>query len=620
MRVMLCLILGIICAFLVPSWCVVHAEDEYKPYTIDSPHGLITAIRNNAGLQLSFTKDTNDNYLEYFDIYKPLNIDCRGYVISGALSNSGRVRFLNMCYPENPDILLKHIYYYDSAMSEFGNWAYYVDKGSYLGDWRYCDGGADRYYKFYLYFLPASKGLKVTQTLSADKTYVTLTMTSPDQEYASYEYWKGYVDPQEEENISRNTAVEVNSVQGRTIKITKNGEYTIRASWKGSLNGWDNFPVSQTVNVTGIDSNGASLASPSNLKATIKSYNSIKLTWGKVSGAKKYYVYQKAGSGKYKNVKTVTSTSWTASNLKGGTGYTYYVVAVNSAGKAGAQSKTASATTVGKPSNVKVSKKSSTAVTVKWSKTAGASGYQISKSASAKKTEINSTVNKASTLSKNITAKAEKTYYYKVRAYKTVGSKKVYGPWSAVKSYKITKTGDSAQSTSKQPTNAKIDKNSSWYSRMQQFIKLNTYKNGASWGAKKRPVISSYGCYGCRAYAADFVAYVYGKKNSKSDKKQNKYNSYVDCTGGKINNITKILPGDVVCDKSDGGHVFVVIDIDWKTGKMLTAEGNVSGKKARVGNYYRVVKNKSGSWQLEERYGSKWKKQVFKFTRHYGNI
>lgn len=385
----------------------------------------------------------------------------------------------------------------------------------------------------------------------------------------------------------------------------------------------NNIPFTSLGSI-GDNSDASAIPAAKSVTAKLAAYNKIKISWEKVSGAKKYYVYQKAGSGKYKKVKTVTKTTCTASNLKGGTKYTYYVVAVDSKGKNGDKSKTVSVTTIGKPKNVKVVKKSNTSVTVKWSKAAGASGYQISMSTSAKKTKTKCFVDNASTLSKILSAKVGKTYYYKVRAYKTVGSKKVYGPWSAVKSYKIKKTKakkteKTKQNTEKQKTNTKSD----WYSRMYQFVELDAYKNGASWGATKKPLISSYGCKGCRAYAADFVAYVYGKKNSKSDKKQNKYDSYVDCNGGYIEDITQIKAGDIVCDDppGDDDHVFAVIDINWDTGEMYTAEGNVSGKLARVGNtYYRIAKDSNGKPHLEEKYGGKWEKRKFEFTRHYGNV
>ena len=87
---------------------------------------------------------------------------------------------------------------------------------------------------------------------------------------------------------------------------------------------------------------------------------------------------------------------------------------------------------VAKVSSLSV-KKSGTKVKLSWKKVSGAVGYQISKSTSKKGTKIVATV---SGTSKTLTATKGKTYYYKVRAYKVVNGKKVYGSWSTVKSYK----------------------------------------------------------------------------------------------------------------------------------------------------------------------------------------
>ena len=83
-------------------------------------------------------------------------------------------------------------------------------------------------------------------------------------------------------------------------------------------------------------------------------------------------------------------------------------------------------------------------------------------------------------------------------------------------------------SVSGKGTNNTSNNTSDWKTRMYKFIQLDAYKNKASWPAAKKPLISSYGCKGCRAYAADFVAYVYGKRNSKKDPVINKYKDYTD--------------------------------------------------------------------------------------------
>lgn len=93
--------------------------------------------------------------------------------------------------------------------------------------------------------------------------------------------------------------------------------------------------------------------------------------------------------------------------------------------------------TISKVSNVKGKK-----LKVAWKKDKTVAGYQIQiatnkKFTSGKKTY---TVKKAATTSKTITGlKKKKTYYIRVRAYKTSDSKKIYGNYSSVKKVTIKK-------------------------------------------------------------------------------------------------------------------------------------------------------------------------------------
>ena len=93
--------------------------------------------------------------------------------------------------------------------------------------------------------------------------------------------------------------------------------------------------------------------------------------------------------------------------------------------------------TLKKVSAKSVVKSSSTKAKVRWYNIYGESGYEISQSLV--KDEINVVKTVTSTKATYTTVPAEKgtTYYYKVRAFKTVDGEKIYGPWSSVKTYKL---------------------------------------------------------------------------------------------------------------------------------------------------------------------------------------
>ena len=92
---------------------------------------------------------------------------------------------------------------------------------------------------------------------------------------------------------------------------------------------------------------------------------------------------------------------------------------------------------VGKVSALKLKQKKRT-VTASWKKLTGAKGYQICYGTSKKwKNKKQKLVSKNKAVIKDL--KKKKTYYFRVRAYRLEGPKKVYGAWSSVKKIKIKK-------------------------------------------------------------------------------------------------------------------------------------------------------------------------------------
>lgn len=154
------------------------------------------------------------------------------------------------------------------------------------------------------------------------------------------------------------------------------------------------------------------------LKVENTTSTTIKVSWNKVSGAKKYEVYRKAGSAKkWTKVKTTTSTSYTDKNVKNSTTYKYMVKAVDSKSKVLSTSASTTIRCISAPklSSVTSAKKG---VTFKWNKVTGASGYYVYRKTGSGSYQKIATVKgntKVSYLDKS--AKKGKTYTYTVKAY-----------------------------------------------------------------------------------------------------------------------------------------------------------------------------------------------------------
>ena len=159
-----------------------------------------------------------------------------------------------------------------------------------------------------------------------------------------------------------------------------------------------------------------------------------------MSDADGYMIYQKQGSGKKKIVKTVgkNTFSYNAKKLKAGTKYTYSVYAYKKSGSSKITGKGKSKAFVTKPSKVKSVKTTakSKACKISWKKVSGASGYQVYMATSKKGKYKKIGDTKKLNLTKK-SLKKGKTYYFKVRAYKTLNKKKTYGAYSVKVKAKI---------------------------------------------------------------------------------------------------------------------------------------------------------------------------------------
>ncbi len=184
------------------------------------------------------------------------------------------------------------------------------------------------------------------------------------------------------------------------------------------------------------------LAAPKTISANLYGHDDLKATWSKVSGATGYYVYYKRSTwSNWKSLDTTTNIYKKVAGLTDGAKYKFKVypyVKINGKKYKDSSYKSSSYVyTLKKLNRPTVKKQSKYYVKVSWNNIYGESGYQIARST--KKSSGYKIVKSASYKYKSAKIKTprKKKYYYKIRAYKTVSGKKIYGPWSSVRSYNL---------------------------------------------------------------------------------------------------------------------------------------------------------------------------------------
>ncbi|MCD7740704.1 MAG: fibronectin type III domain-containing protein [Ruminococcus sp.] len=228
--------------------------------------------------------------------------------------------------------------------------------------------------------------------------------------------------------------------------------------------------------------------------------SSVKISWTKVSVASGYQVQRyNSSTSSWSTVKTITSgstTSYTDSSLSGGTTYKYRVrayVTYNGTNYYGSYSSTITTTT--KPAKVTASSsytKTTSAITIKWTKVSGASGYQVQRyNSSSKSWSTVKTITSGSTVSyKNTGLSSGTTYKYRVRAYTTLNGTKYYGSYSSTittstKPAKVTISSTSKSKTAIKLTWKKVTGASGYQvqrynSSTKKWVTVKTIKSGST--------------------------------------------------------------------------------------------------------------------------------------------
>lgn len=175
-------------------------------------------------------------------------------------------------------------------------------------------------------------------------------------------------------------------------------------------------------------------------------YNSVKISWKKMEGVSGFEVLRsvKKNSG-YKVVKKIkkgSAVSYTDTKLTAGKTYYYKVRSFSGAKKSALTGAYKVKPVPSKPKTAKAKKTGKTCqVKVSWTKVSGASGYEVYRAYKFMGPYVKVAATTSGKRTAVVTGMRRQHNYYKIRAFRTVKGKKVYGGYSYPKSVYFTSTG-----------------------------------------------------------------------------------------------------------------------------------------------------------------------------------
>ena len=186
--------------------------------------------------------------------------------------------------------------------------------------------------------------------------------------------------------------------------------------------------------------NLSTLTSPTNVSNVVcaaRSYNSITLSWNRNTTATGYKLEQYKG-GKWVQVAQINSnsaTSYKITGLTAATTYSFRIRAYKTSGNATAHSGYTKYNTLTSPTNVssfKASKRTSSTVTLGWSKNSTATGYKLEQYKGGKWVQV-----AAVSGNKNVRCTVSKlsrntAYRFRIRAYKVINGKTSNGGYTYI--------------------------------------------------------------------------------------------------------------------------------------------------------------------------------------------
>lgn len=254
----------------------------------------------------------------------------------------------------------------------------------------------------------------------------------------------------------------VSGADGYTVQILKNGKWVSVGNFVGTsaqISGLLPGSVNYVHIAAYASSNGKTYIGNYNTAVKIETTvgainprvsayanNFVTITWDKQTAANGYEVFKYDASSKkyvlYKNITNPNTNTCKVTGLASNKKYDFKVRAyqIDDSEKTYAPfgAVVSQYTSIAKPKLNSAKSTSKKKIKASWSKVGGASGYQVMWSTYKNFSKNYKTKSvKAKYSSKTVTtAQSKKTYYVRVRAYKTINGKKVYSPWSNTKKVK----------------------------------------------------------------------------------------------------------------------------------------------------------------------------------------